>query len=1116
MIQKEHDPCKGGTTYQSKQINPSTLNQFGPALQAYNSSDAGSTRACSPGFQPCMSGSVGYSSRTVLSYTRAGGCSLILTASLGKLIFMLASSRLALVLAFFALSAWGTEAAVSGAATSSELPFSAASASAASGSVPVFFTSLNPFTDFNTGVQSTRIRNYPSSEFIITLWQDSDELPINVVNDIRQTADSYLWLSTPQGLVRFDGVQFQGVSGPTGVRAKPRGPLECDARGRLWFAADEQNLGCIQGGRIIMAATKAAPGESIANLCLGNGTEMMWAGRNGTLGMNLTVPPFESKPLFSGPKDSRWIRDYKGNLWLVRPHKVKIYQSGQLRDVEVSGAGTLVAAPRRAGGLWIARDGQLQFVLDNGTNQILVHFAWNNLSRVSCMFEDHKNRLWIGTDSQGLFCVNGGEVKQIVPIANRISSLFEDARNDIWIGTRGGGLIRAKEREFFTWELGNGYGNELVRSVVPGEDGRVWAVSADGDLGWSENGVWRWAGQGDGWPGFKALSICPAKGGGVWIATEKAGIWRWRDGEFRQRALQSSEPVGPAISMLEDRGGRLWFLSKEVGIYCVEDGRLLHYTTKDGLPDAHFRLLAEDESGGLWAGDWKGGVARFQGERWKVVRTSNDYTNAIQSMIIWKGAPLVGSSAGGLLWLKDGKAKVIGGEQGLLNTSIQHLLLDGRDSLWGTMSHRLFKISLRQLDAVLNGREQKVNPVIYGQNDGIPYDFFANRSDPSCMRTENGELWFATTKGAIHFRPADLNGGNAPAALIDQILVNGSPVLATELRHLRPASGRLEFHFTAPCMAGAHRIRFRYRMTNVDHDWIDAGTARSATYAAIPDGEHKFSVLASSPDGLWSEQPATVMLNVRPYFWQTTPFLVMMTTLCAGGGGWLFRRYSVRRLKRRLYELHQRHQLEQERMRIAQDLHDELGANLTSIGLLADLGTRHQSKPAMLGRDLEQISKTARESVMSLDAIVWALNPHKDSLEHFVSYIAQFTRDFFRPTQIRTRLELPESLPEQSLDTEKRHDLFLLIKELFNNVVRHAEATEVHLRLAYEKNCLYLSVSDNGKGLAAAAAGGESQDGLVNLRRRIEALGGSLCIGTPKGGGSRFDFTLPMHKRSRN
>ena len=127
-------------------------------------------------------------------------------------------------------------------------------------------------------------------------------------------------------------------------------------------------------------------------------------------------------------------------------------------------------------------------------------------------------------------------------------------------------------------------------------------------------------------------------------------------------------------------------------------------------------------------------------------------------------------------------------------------------------------------------------------------------------------------------------------------------------------------------MTAPDRVRFRYQLTGVDADWVDAGTARSATYASLPAGDHVFRVQASSPEGVWGSDSATVALAVHPFFWQTTWFLAAVAAATAGSGVWLIRRATVQRLNRRLERLRQQHAVDQERARIAQDEGTEIDA----------------------------------------------------------------------------------------------------------------------------------------------------------------------------------------------
>lgn len=150
-----------------------------------------------------------------------------------------------------------------------------------------------------------------------------------------------------------------------------------------------------------------------------------------------------------------------------------------------------------------------------------------------------------------------------------------------------------------------------------------------------------------------------------------------------------------------------------------------------------------------------------------------------------------------------------------------------------------------------------------------------------------------------------------------------------------------------------------------------------------------------------------------------------------------------------------------------------------------------------------------------MDAIVWALNPRNDSLDNFANYIAQFTRDFFRPTELRTRLNLPTNLPDRPMTTEMRHQLFLLVKESFNNIVRHAEAKEVNVEIACDNGHLRMVIADDGKGIHKQTSD-TGQDGLMNLRDRVGRMGGTVDIGNNNGHGTKLEFRVPIDKARMN
>lgn len=951
-------------------------------------------------------------------------------------------------------------------------------------------------------------------ELVVSFWNTGEGLPVNEILDLKQTPDGYLWLGTHHGLVRFDGVQFETFfRAPRGLRYGARiAPLEVDDRGRLWAAPDASALICLEAGAFSDVLTNVAFLRArVVSLC-GDGTNgVLWVDAEGGLG-RIPMDPAGQVKLLAGEAGgaSRWMRDFAGQLWLATPRSLRLYQSGGWRQVVAPARTTMVAAPRRAGGIWIAREAALRYVTADGSMRAVADFPWRGQSRVNCMWEDRHQRLWIGTVSQGLFCYASGQFEQVVPTSSSVTCLLEDRQDNLWAGTRGGGLIRVRQRRFFIHDIHRtGLRSEFVRSLTQDEAGRVWIATAEGGLSWWQDGTWHTLRRTESWPQPDVFCVCPAREGGVWISTVGRRLWRWSAGLTRERDLSPGVLKEPAVDLLEDRQGRLWMATESSGVYCLNGTNLTAYSTDHGLPSRYIRCVTEDENGEIWAGDWRGGIARFRDPDWEPVREPSGFQDSVRSLVALDGALWIGTDAGGLLRFKGGRTSRIEVEQGLPDNCIQQLLPDVWGSLWGSTPYRLFRLPLDQLNVVMDRQAGTVQAIIYGRGDGLPEMSFGDWHDPRCWRTRQGELWFATANGAIQLQPEDLRETRVPQVLVEQVLLDGKPIAAPALQQLRPGNRRLEFQFTAPCLAAPERIRFRYQLTGADTDWVQAGPARSATYTSIPPGRHEFRVLASSPEGVWGSRPATVALTVHPYFWQTTWFLAVAAAAMTGGGIFIVRRTTVRRLHRRLERLRQQHAVEQERARIAQDIHDELGANLTSIGLLADLGARHKADPAAVTRELTQISQTARASVAAMDAIVWALNPRNDSLDHFANYVAQFTRDFFRPTNLRTRLEIPANLPAQTLTTETRHELFLLVKESFNNIVRHAQANEVRLELASENGRLRLTIADDGKGLPDQAAG-EGRDGLLNLRERIQRLGGTLQVASEADRGTRLDFLLPL------
>jgi signal transduction histidine kinase len=243
------------------------------------------------------------------------------------------------------------------------------------------------------------------------------------------------------------------------------------------------------------------------------------------------------------------------------------------------------------------------------------------------------------------------------------------------------------------------------------------------------------------------------------------------------------------------------------------------------------------------------------------------------------------------------------------------------------------------------------------------------------------------------------------------------------------------------------------------------------------------------------------------HFWETWWFNTLMAMSVLVAVGTAVRLVEKRKYQHRLRRVEQESALERERARIAQDLHDELGSSLTRISLLSDLVRADKDNPAQVEAHASKLSVSASQTVRSLEEIVWALRPGSDTLQGLVDYISHVAGELFATGPARCRLDVPAELPTRTLPPDVRHNIFLIIKETLTNTLRHAGATEVNLQIKIVSPRLEIVVTDNGKGfdVAAATAAGR-RNGLENMRRRTNAVGGQLTLTSTPGQGTRMEF----------
>jgi len=359
----------------------------------------------------------------------------------------------------------------------------------------------------------------------------------------------------------------------------------------------------------------------------------------------------------------------------------------------------------------------------------------------------------------------------------------------------------------------------------------------------------------------------------------------------------------------------------------------------------------------------------------------------------------------------------------------------------------------------------------------------------------------------------------APPVFVTGVRVAGavhpiSDTGETDLRlpDLGPGQNHLEIDFSGFQFAPGEALLYQYGMEGDVPEWGPPVAGRTVNYAGLRPRHYRFHVRAVSSAGVASPQPAVVSFVILPHFWQRWWFLLLV----AGASASLV--YAAYR-----YRLGQMLKLERVRMRIATDLHDDIGASLSHIAVLSEVAGSEVSR-LELGSDgqrlhapLARIGSVSRELIDSMSDIVWATSPRKDRLSNLAQRMREFAGEVLGNRGIEFLLHADGIDQEMKLDPDVRREVFLIFKESVNNIVRHAMATRVTCRLAMERGKLALLVSDNGRGFSADADGRPpvihgGGHGLASMRRRAESLGGTIEIATQNGQGVTIVARVPSPK----
>ena len=988
------------------------------------------------------------------------------------------------------------------------------------------------------GTLFSGLLRYDGTRFVSFNSHNTPELPYNAINHLMTDSSGVLWIASYDGtLTTWNSSGFSLVAKQVGridamLWSGPGKVIFLLRDGRLLEAVMVKDKWLLTYSQISEVAEKKLCADASGRVVLLVSSNELGFWKDGRY-QKLTAP------VGLGNEAMRClVADTKGVVWISTDQSLFCLEGDRLVNKTPKEGGKKIRNMTASGvSLWIETDDGLRRYANEKWMTPPVVWSTDQETMLQYYQSDGKEGFWATDNQKGLIHFDAtGDFRIFSSVdglaGNAITTVFRDRDGSIWLGYLRGGLGQIRPR--FIHSLGNtpDLGGTTINSVCEDADGAVWIGEAGRSIFRIKDSQCLRYSIPSPVPEPNTLVTVDASNR-IWAYGHSGPLMRFDKGVFVPVVKSADLPKFVNL-MLPTQDGRLWLGSyRTLGV--VEGGKFHEmYTTDEysGRPAA----LAESYDHTIWAGTYDGFLMRWRGHAFEKIEPPERATLGR----LWSICPTpdgglwIGTSEGGLLRWKDGKFSRLTLSNGLRSNSIIQVQLDNTGNLWLVTGFGIERIDSSSLAEFEHGGIGVVPVSHYGRGDGLLNTSGSIEFQPNCWHGRNGRLYFAMGSDVAIIQSNKVRVNSPlPMAAIEELRVNqirvwppssasvpnatvGSPDSVPHVT-IPPGHRDLEFQLAAPNFLATSLVQFQYRLEGFESKWHTVSGERLARYYSIPHGNYVFRVRASNGDNVFNPQSASLALSLQPHFYQTLWFQ-WSVSLGVGVGFALIGWFSARRRMRHHMEvLESNRKLEQERARIAKDMHDELGSKLTRISYVSEMVRQQQIESGSTHSMIDTIAQTSRELLRSMDEIVWAVNPRNDTLEHLAAYLGQYANEYFQNTPIKCFIEIPHQVPHLPVFSESRHHLFLSFKESLANILKHSGASHVEIQMIVTEIEFQIRVSDDGLGMDYD--GTEFQDslspdadGLRNMRLRLEGVGGGCKIQSAPAKGTIVILSIPLDK----
>jgi signal transduction histidine kinase/ligand-binding sensor domain-containing protein len=977
------------------------------------------------------------------------------------------------------------------------------------------------------------------SQYAHTSWRIRDGFAKGAIRSVVQTPDGYLWLGTDLGLLRFDGVrtvQWQSLSGqqlPSDVVTS----LLAARDGSLWIATSK-GLASWKEGKL----TQYLPGEYVIPL-LEDREGTVWAGtalgdgrlcavRKGTVQCFGDDGRFGKGiyGLYEDRKGSLWVGVSNG-LWRWKPGSPEFHaMPGEVDGIQ---------------GFSETDDGTLVIATRTGIRRLVERTESHAQSpavpatRAHRLLRDRDGSLWIGT-SDGLVHTHEGRTDVFEPSAglsgDSVRSLLEDREGNIWVATNGG-LDRFREFAVSTFSRNQGISNAQGGSVLVDKDGNVWVGTFNGLRKWSRGQTTTYlesarsqrtgstrAIVASGTSESSVGSLFQDDRGRIWLTTLK-GIGYLENGRL---VLVPGVPLGNVRSIGEDAAGNLWIANQGVGLLRLSPrGEVHRMPLATPGHDKNVSALAPDSrTDGLWLGFFQGGVDYIVDGQTRASYSADSGLGAgqINDLKPNRDGTLWVATDGGLSLLKGGSVATLSTRNGLPCDAVHWVLEDDAHSLWLGTACGLVRVPRPEIEAWAagdgaNSAHRIISATVFDSSDGVISLSVVGYKPRAGKSPQDGRMWFSTVDGISVVDPSHLPfNGLPPPIHIEQITADrktyGADTIADGHTSLPALTRDLQFDYTALSLVVPEKNRFRIKLEGWDRDWQDVGNRRQVFYNNLPPRNYRFRVTASNNSGVWNEDGAVLDFSIAPAYYQTASFRTLAVVT------FLSLLWSAYRVRLRVIERHQAEitalneslmkAQEQERTRIAGELHDGVMQQISALSLMLGTARRKIQSDLAAKAEIRDVQKKLIQVGTEVRQLSHDLHPSSLKDRGLPEALRAYCREFSRVRNMPVSCHADDSV--QDLSRGAALALYRIAQEALGNAAAHGAAQHVDVRLTRSNGRVTLMVSDDGRGFDPNWIGTSGGLGLINMRERARQLNGTFELNSEPGRGTTVRVTIPFRR----